>query len=382
MLIPLKTDRPLMQTPRANLGLIVTISLMFVVQTAFEGVREALLLRPYEPSLIGFIGSGFLHGGVLHLLGNMLFLYIFGNTINDALGHASYLAFFIGGVAFAALMHSIVETNPALGASGGVFAVTGIYLALFPKTRILLLFFFFIITTVSVPAIWFLGIYFAIDLIQGLDSLLLGSDEGVARWAHFGGATYGFAVGVILLKLGLVPKSQVNVLTMRDKSRQRRRSRAEMLASGQVHGSAMDVVPLAAADQKSLQVQDMKASLRDQLDRGDTSSAAASYEALLGVDERQVLPPAEQLVVAEALYRDGRHASAAKAFQRYLEQYRRSGDSEAARAKLMLGLLLGRYLGQPIPAKRHLAEAAAELDDVGDAEHASFARQEVERLGG
>ncbi|MEM7807867.1 MAG: rhomboid family intramembrane serine protease [Planctomycetota bacterium] len=379
MIIPLKTDRPLRQTPVANIGLIVVIAVMFVVQTAAPAVESALLLRPMEPSLFGFVGSGFLHGGPLHLLGNVLFLYIFGNNINDRLGNTTYVLFFLGGVVFAGIMHSLLEDNPALGASGGVSAVTGLFLALFPKTRVNLLFFFFIITAFSVPSIWFIGIYFVIDVVQGFDTLLLGNDKGVANWAHVGGGIYGFLVGLVLLKFQLLKPDRGDVLAMWKRRRDKASYAKELRASGQTHGSAMDVVPRSAADPKAMQAQELKAELREALDRGDASSAAALYERLVAVDDRQVLPPREQLTVAETLYREARHAGAATAFDAYLARYARPGDAEAAQARLMLGLLQSRYLNHPHAAST-LTKAAEELDAIGDAEHADFARAELARV--
>ncbi len=379
MLLPLRTDQPLRKTPAANVGLIVAIGVMFIVQQLSPAIEAMLLLRPLDPSLAGFIGSGFLHGGVLHLLGNALFLYIFGNNINDALGHVTYLLFFIGGVVFAGLVHSLVEDNPALGASGGVSAVTGLFLALYPRTRVILLFFYFVITTITVPAIWFIGIYFVIDLVQGFDTLLLGTNRGVANWAHIGGGVYGFVVGLILLKLQLVRPDRANVLAMWRRRKEKKSSKAELRAGGQVHGSAMDIVPKAAADPKAMRAQELKAELREKLDAGDAAAAGQLYESLLAVDDRQVLPPREQLTVAESLYRNARHAAAAVAFERYLDRYHRPGDAESAQARLMLGLLQARYLNHP-QARQTLSTAASELSDLGDAEHADFARSEISRL--
>jgi membrane associated rhomboid family serine protease len=378
MLLPLHTDRRLASTPRVNLALIVVNAAMYLLQTWQPGVEAALLLRPYEPGLAGFVGSAFLHGGLLHLFGNLLFLYIFGNNINDTLGNAAYLGFYLGGCVFAAIMHSLLEDNPALGASGGVAAVMGAYLVLFPRSRIILLFLFFVITTVQVPAIWFIGIYFLLDFVQGLDSTLLGTDTGVARWAHVGGGLFGMAFGMACLKLGLVARRNDDALAMLE----RRRRRKELAATGQVHGSAMDVVPRSQADPKAQKAQDLRGLIREALDAGDTATAARQYAALTDVDPRQVLVRDDQMAVAQQLYRDQQHARAAAALSLYLDRHGRDRDGETAQARLMLGLLAARYLDKPQVARPHLEAAATALDELGDDEHAAFARDELRRLDG
>ena len=89
MFLPIHTDRPLRHAPSVNLGLIAANVILFLLQRSFPEVEAALLLRPDEPTVLGFFGSAFLHADVWHLGGNMLFLYIFGNSINDRLGHVS-----------------------------------------------------------------------------------------------------------------------------------------------------------------------------------------------------------------------------------------------------------------------------------------------------
>ncbi len=364
------------RTPWANTGLIGVIAVMFLIQTWMPVVESTLLLRPYEPSLWGMVGSGFLHGGWMHLLSNLLFLYIFGNDLDDLLGHVGYIAFFLGGVVAASLVHSLLADNPALGASGGVTAVTGLYLAMFPRARVQLLFLFFIITMISVPAVWFIGIYFVIDLLGGLDSLLLGNSSGVARWAHVGGAVYGFGVGLLLDKAKLVPVTTPTVFGLLAQRREKKARRN----TNQAHSSATDILPKELADPVAQQTQDLKGKIREHLDAKHIHLAAAEYVRLITLDERQVLPAPDQITIAESLYRDGKHAPAATAFERYLERYGRPRDAESAQARLMLGLLQSRYLDKKPEAVVTLTGAAQELEQIGDDDHAAFAREELERL--
>ena len=150
-------------------------------------------------ALSPLITSMFIHGGWLHLLGNMLFLYIFGDNVEDKFGHGKYLVFYlVSGIAAAGTQtyFSSGSDMPMVGASGAIAGVLGAYACMFPTARVTTLipiFFFFQI--VEIPAFLFLGIWFAMQAISGLLSLGIGSDAGgVAWWAHIG----GFAAGAIL----------------------------------------------------------------------------------------------------------------------------------------------------------------------------------------
>lgn len=147
----------------------------------------------------------FLHGGWLHLLGNMLYLYIFGDNVEDMLGRGRYLLFYLlcGAVSFGAqilLQHRSMVPN--VGASGAIAGVLGAYLLLFPRARVVtLLPLFFFFPVVEIPAFFFLGIWFLMQFLSG--AATLGRTEalsgGVAWWAHIG----GFLAGMLLLRIFL-----------------------------------------------------------------------------------------------------------------------------------------------------------------------------------
>ena len=143
----------------------------------------------------------FLHGGILHLLGNMLFLWVFGSSVEDRLGHLSYLFFYLLCGLGAGVTHILANWGssvPSIGASGAISGIMGAYIVLFPFSRILtlvpLLFFFF---TVRIPALLMIGYWFAIQFLSGLSSLGEANQGGVAWWAHIG----GFVMGAILIML-------------------------------------------------------------------------------------------------------------------------------------------------------------------------------------
>jgi membrane associated rhomboid family serine protease len=145
----------------------------------------------------------FLHGGWLHVIGNMLFLYIFGDNVEDILGHGRYLAFYILCGALSFMAQIALQSNsmvPNVGASGAIAGVLGAYILLFPRARIVtLLPIVIFFTLVEIPAFVFIGIWFVIQFLSG--ALTLGRADalsgGVAWWAHIG----GFIAGMILIKL-------------------------------------------------------------------------------------------------------------------------------------------------------------------------------------
>jgi membrane associated rhomboid family serine protease len=154
-----------------------------------------------QPSVyVTILTSMFMHGGVLHLLGNMLFLFIFGNNVEDAMGRVKYLLFYLGGGLAAALAQYAFSPDaavPTLGASGAIAAVLGAYALLYPRARVVtLIFIIFFITIITLPALLVLGLWFALQLLDA-SSQPLGGGGGVAYFAHIG----GFLFGVLLVKL-------------------------------------------------------------------------------------------------------------------------------------------------------------------------------------
>lgn len=164
------------------------------------GPYEIQLLSPH-PTWITIFTSMFLHGGFMHIAGNMWFLWIFGNNIEDVLGHFRFALFYlIGGVA-AALAHIFsgpMSTIPTVGASGAIAAVMGAYVVLYPRSRITtLVFVFYFITTVEVPALFILSIWLFLQMTGAIGSSGPGGG-GVAYWAHIGGFVAG-VIGILLL---------------------------------------------------------------------------------------------------------------------------------------------------------------------------------------
>jgi membrane associated rhomboid family serine protease len=148
-------------------------------------------LFPDKFVYLGLLTSMFLHGSLMHLLGNMWFLWIFGNNIEDRLGHVPYLLFYLGGGVFATAAHYLVQpdsTVPVVGASGAIAAIMGAYAVWFPNAPVRTLIFVYLR---DISAKWFLGFWF-------FSQFLIGNDSGVAWMAHVGGFVFGAAVGLLV----------------------------------------------------------------------------------------------------------------------------------------------------------------------------------------
>ncbi|HXX64165.1 MAG TPA: rhomboid family intramembrane serine protease [Bacteroidota bacterium] len=157
---------------------------------------------------LSLLSSMFLHGGWLHLLGNMLYLYIFGDNVEDRIGHGAYLLFYLLCGVSSALCEVYFQqdsTAPLIGASGAIAGVLGAYFLLYPRARVLTIIPLFVFFPVfEIPAFFFLGFWFLMQFVQGAVSSAAGgtASGGVAWWAHAG----GFVVGAVLLPLFLIAR--------------------------------------------------------------------------------------------------------------------------------------------------------------------------------
>ena len=156
------------------------------------------------PTWTTIFSSMFIHGGLLHFAGNMMFLWVFGDNIEDRLGHVKYLLFYLLAGVAATLSQLAIDPHsqvPLVGASGAISGVMGAYLLLYPYNRVKALVVFFFITVVQLPAMYFLGFWFLLQVINGLGVLGISSQVNVAFFAHIGGFLAGavLAAGYLLL---------------------------------------------------------------------------------------------------------------------------------------------------------------------------------------
>jgi len=172
--------------------------------------RQLEELRCPDKSVVASLFTAmFLHGGLLHLGGNMLFLWIFGNNIEDRMGHAVFPLFYLVGGVVATYAHVVTEPSsaiPLIGASGAIAAVLGAYLVMYPRARVLTAVVFFFITLVEVPAVLVLGLWFVMQAFQGVGALGASAPGGVAWFAHIGGFVFGALVAWLFYRQRRVPE--------------------------------------------------------------------------------------------------------------------------------------------------------------------------------
>jgi len=213
-MIPLRDDNPVRSTPVVTIGLIAACALVFVWQLTLPpgaaqsavyalGFVPAVLFGQAEipgavvPAPFTVLTSMFLHGGLMHLLGNMLYLWIFGDNIEDRLGRGRFIVFYLVCGVVAALAQALPDMDsqvPMIGASGAISGVLGAYVVLYPRARVLVaLPLLIVFYTFRVPALLVLGFWF---LAQLMSSLAVSTDGGVAFGAHVG----GFVAGLVLIR--------------------------------------------------------------------------------------------------------------------------------------------------------------------------------------
>jgi membrane associated rhomboid family serine protease len=214
-MIPLRDVIPSRTTPVVTITLIVLNSVVFVYQFLLGPAVDSFIVNwalvPAAFSWVTLVTSMFLHGSFLHVAGNMLFLWIFGDNVEDRMGHGRFIAFYLLCGAAAALAQTIADPQslvPMVGASGAIAGVMGAYFVLYPHSRILTLVPIFVfIQLIEVPAIFFLGLWFVMQFLSGVGSIASSAGQpggGIAFWAHVA----GFAAGIGTVTLFRRPERQ------------------------------------------------------------------------------------------------------------------------------------------------------------------------------
>ncbi|MDD4892093.1 MAG: rhomboid family intramembrane serine protease, partial [Phycisphaerae bacterium] len=199
MLLPISTDVPVRRTPWVNYALIAVNVLVFVgiSQIAARSARgmvlhEQLMLWAESPRWYQFFSSMFMHADWWHLIGNMVFLWVFGNALNNKLGHVTYLLFYLACGLAASVGYVLFESNPVVGASGAIFGVAAGFVALYPLARVTTVYFLFIVGVIELNGLLVVGFFVAENLVY----LGSGRSSGVAYLAHLFGAFYGFGSAI------------------------------------------------------------------------------------------------------------------------------------------------------------------------------------------
>ena len=383
MLLPIRTSVRSSRTPYANYAIIaVNVVIFLLPYWPDERVREILrhwteqfVFTPAHPFLWQFITYAFLHSGFLHIFGNMFFLYIFGNNVNDKLGHFGYTCFYLAGAVFSAVGHTLISSNPVMGASGAVAAVTGAYLVLFPQTLITVVYWFFIIDTVDVPAIYFIAFKMII-----YDNVIGRYTSNVAYDAHLAGYTFGIVSSLLLLTTGLLSSSQFDLLAML-KQWNRRRIYRDAISTGydpftgtggKKSITARDVTKPGPDEP---QIRQLREDIANSVYRHDLQTAAQQYLNLMSLDSQQILPRQHLLDIANQFASDGEYNNATLVYEKFLTHY--ANYEHIEQVELMLGIIYSRYLEKLDLALNHLRVAERKIVDPAQL---LMCRSEIEKL--
>ena len=398
-ILPIRTSIRPRRTPYANYALIIVNVFIFLLTFSprinpFTGevVRilrpwaEQFVLSPKNLRLWQFVSYAFLHGGpsvshgLIHIIGNMFFLYLFGNNVNDKLGNIGYLGFYLAGAVFSGIGHILIGGGGVLGASGAVAAVTGAYLVLFPQTLVTVFYWvFFFIGTLEIPALYFIGF----KLIFW-DNMLERSNPIVAYDAHLSGYAYGILAMLGLLATGLIAGSSFDLWAM-IKRWNRRRQYRDAVSSGydpftsQTRSKQIKVKEVKTAAQKELEekTKELRNGIGTRIAQRNLPAAAELYLELTRLDSEQILPRQYLLDIANQLAGDKKHDESAQAYEQFLTHY--SNYEYAEQVELMLGILYSRYLDKPEPAIKLLQHVAKKLTNPGQLK---MCQDELARLQG
>lgn len=387
MLIPIRTDYRFKKIPWVNYSIIAANVLLFLMGANGStphglAVISPYMLDPHSPSIEQFFTSVFLHANLAHLLGNMLFLWVFGNAINDKFGHVGYLAFYLGGGILAGVGYLLLAGNaPVLGASGAIAAVCGAYLILLPRTNITFILWMFLIIPLSVPSLYAIALQFAFEIMMTVSGWSGPASGGVAYAAHASGYLFGMVVAMALLAMGMIERDDFDMLHLIQQHRRRQALLREVMKGHDPFGRqapvVMRVTQSQPADTRSAAELDLRKKISAAIHCGDYPGAAGFYVKLLEIEPAAVLPRQQQLDISNQLMASRAYKQAAAGYELFVNSY---GDYEyIGDIYLMLGLLYCRYLHSEEQARRNLALAMEKLQDESKLRKARQCLEELDR---
>jgi membrane associated rhomboid family serine protease len=367
---------------------------LYYNQTVKQPLREWAQPFRFDPEDFrpaGLIGYQFLHANFMHILGNMYFLYFFGNAVNSKLGHKKYVIFYLIGGVIAGLGHALFSSSPVIGASGSVAAVTGAFLALFPKALVQVVYWFIFIGSIEIPAIWFIGL----KLIF-LDNILASQyyATNVAYDAHLAGYAAGILGILGMLHFKVIGRSDFDLYGMIDRKRRRLEYKKTASEYDPFTGNTADGKGTAFKGFKNVKdaefedegnqednenesgsIDQLRLKISGEMTMGNRSRAGELYEKLIKRDPAQIMPLRCQLDLANQLMSDGKWETAADAYMKLVLHHPNYEHIE--QIHLMLGILYSRYLDKPQQAKEYLNKSLEKLDDKKQIE---LCRAELEKL--
>ncbi len=213
LILPLKIDLVINQVPKANLIIIAVCIIVFLLLSYSpmdDWIASYFILQKWKIS--SFIGYQFLHADYIHLIGNMIFLWVFGNAICSIIGNLNYVFLFVFCGLFAAIVHLIIDGSYAVGASASIYGIIGFFVVLYPKNQMkCFLWFFYLIKTIKISPYIIIGFWVFEDIVG-----LLKPDTNVGHLAHLAGFLFGFVSAYWLVIKGFIKKRTYDLETLPD----------------------------------------------------------------------------------------------------------------------------------------------------------------------
>jgi membrane associated rhomboid family serine protease len=301
----------------------------------------------------------FLHAGWMHILINMIFLLPFGKAVEDRMGHIGFALFYLGCGALGGYIHTVLYSNPVVGASGSVCAVVAAFIVLAPKTKIHVLVIFFIIGVYAVPSLLLVGFFVALDTFSLLASLV-GTNASPTAWVvHLVGYLTGFIITFLALTLGFIRSSEFD-LTLMIRQHLRKREMNKYVNSAPVFNHEKPQVE----SPESLK----RMSIADETNRGNIGEATDQYFEAIKAYPSFKIDRRTHHVIGSTLLQDDRTAEGVEVFERYLKQHKDAKD--CPEVALLLAAKYTRRLDNSKRAKELLKKHANEFSE----EHQQLAR--------
>jgi membrane associated rhomboid family serine protease len=391
MLFPLSTDQPLNRRPVVTNTLITVNLLTFLALTLgtflgwssldagvdLLGVARGSVGQPWR-----LVTYQFMHdpNDLLHLLFNMLFLWIFGRNVECSMGRWTFGLFYLAGGVIAALAHMTRSEAIIVGASGSICAVTGAFIILFPRSRIRIFVFFLIIGVFMIPSMWFVAFYMVMDLLQQTMEILGRQSSHVAYMAHLAGYVCGIVVAITLLATKRIRTSQHDLLyllkqrrrrlafkgAMKDASHQEPHSTSAASRQGPIKKSEFTEIDPSAADAKVI---------ARSLSHTDTTRARQRF-AIASAQGRTVpLSLGDLQLLATEYWTAGDARLAVTAWRQYIQSAPDADD--LPQIQLLMAVALIRHLDDPEDAASLLEASSPGLTDASERSLLEALRQEL-----
>ncbi len=392
-MIPIGDDAPRRKPAFITWSLIVVNVVVFLacLSGGADGFKDTLNtwgLTPAHLSPVTLLTSMFLHAGFLHIIGNMLYLGIFGDNVEDVFGHVWFLIFYLAMGVAAGLGHyafNVDSTLPTVGASGAISGVLGAYAFLFPRSRVRVIFWWYwYVRIFRIGAGWMLGFYFVLQLIF---AFVVGGASNVAYWAHIGGFLAGIAVTtlVVALKFITIPRPadagrtspQMRLVDEFISRRGPRVPDVNVKVYGDGAGGYKVVsAGVANAVGKSADPAERISAILAAVSSGNIAGAVEAAHLEIGLPKKFAASPGALTRVADAFYREKVYPIAFQVYSAFLDRAS-IDDARIPEVEFRAGIIAARYLGDFAAAARLLADAVKRHES---AERRRLAQSELDKL--